>query len=84
MLVRSNCLANALMDLFPTNRQLIASRDVNRWTGVIVMFFLSCLDSHTDGIHSLQRIHCRANDVMLKSDMMKKQTHLYLGLRVSK
>ncbi len=27
--------------------------------------FISCLDSHSDGTHSLQRIHWRACDVML-------------------
>ncbi len=27
--------------------------------------FISCLDSHSDGTHSLQRIHCLASDVML-------------------
>ncbi len=32
--------------------------------------FISCLDSHSDGTHSLQRIH--------KSVLMKKQTHLLL------
>ncbi len=45
-------------------------------------FFISCLDSHFDGTHSLQRIHWSASDVMLnfsKSVPMKKQTHLNLG-----
>ncbi len=27
--------------------------------------FRSCLDSHSDGTHSLQSIHCWANDIML-------------------
>ncbi len=43
--------------------------------------FISCLDSHSDGTHSLQRIHWWASDVMLnfsKSVLMKKQTHLHL------
>ncbi len=42
--------------------------------------FISCLDSHSDGIHSLQRIHWWASDVMLhfsKSFLMKKQTNLH-------
>ncbi len=42
--------------------------------------FISCLDVHSDGTHSLQRIHWWASDVMLhfsKSDLMKKQIHLY-------
>ncbi len=44
--------------------------------------FISCLDSHFDGTHSMQRIHWWASDVMLhfsKSAHMKKQTHLHLG-----
>ncbi len=42
------------MDLF----QLLSSPDVNRWTGVlwIIVMFLS--DSHSDGTHSLQSMHC--------------------------
>ncbi len=44
--------------------------------------FINCLDSHSDGTHSLQRIYWCGSDVMLnfpKSVLMKKQTHLYLG-----
>ncbi len=46
--------------------------------------FISCLDSHSDGTHSLQthRIHWWASDVMTnfsKSVLMQKQTHLHLG-----
>ncbi len=43
--------------------------------------FISCLDSHSDGTHSVQRIHWWVSDVMLhfsKSVLMKKQTHLNL------
>ncbi len=43
--------------------------------------FISCLDSQSDGTHSLQRIHWWTSDVMLhfsKSVLMKKQTHLLL------
>ncbi len=47
----------------------------------------SYLDSHSDGTHSLQRIHWWASDALLdlsKSVLMKKQTHLHLyGLRVN-
>ncbi len=42
---------------------------------------ISCLDSHSDGTHSLQRIHWWTSDVMLhfsKFVLMKKQTHLHL------
>ncbi len=48
--------------------------------------FISSLDSHSDGTHSLQMIHWWASDVMLKFSKpisMKKQTHLRLGLRMS-
>ncbi len=41
--------------------------------------FISCLDSHSDGTHSLQSIHWWESDVMLhfsKSSPMNKQTHL--------
>ncbi len=44
--------------------------------------FISSLDSHSDGTHSLQRFHWWTSDVMLtfsKSVQMKKQTHLHLG-----
>ncbi len=42
--------------------------------------FISCLDSCSDGTHSLQSIHCLTSDVVInnfKSD--EKQTHLHLG-----
>ncbi len=52
------------------------------WSGVDYSDdFISCLDSHSDGTHSLQRIHW-ASYVMLhffKSVSMKKQTRLHLG-----
>ncbi len=46
---------------------------------IIVIFLISCLDSHSDGTHSPQSIHCWANDATLhfsKLALMKKQTHL--------
>ncbi len=56
------------------------------WCGfflwIIVMFLISCLDSHSDGTHSLQRIQWWASDVMLhiaKSVSIMKQTHLHTG-----
>ncbi len=49
---------------------------------------IRCLDSHSDGTHSLQRIHSRASDVILnvsKSVPMKnKLIYILNGLRVSK
>ncbi len=74
------------MDLFFTNMQLFTSKDVNWWTvmwGLLMDYcdVFICLDSHSDGTHSLQRIHWWVSDVMLhfsKSVLMKKQTHLHL------
>ncbi len=61
------------MDLFLSNTsQLFTSQDNTRWTGVawitcglLWCFFISCVDSHTDGTHSPQKIHCWASDEML-------------------
>ncbi len=44
--------------------------------------FISCLESHSDGTHSLQRIDWWASVVMLnfsKCVLVNKQTHLHLG-----
>ncbi len=77
---------NLLMDLLFINMQLFSSKDVNWWTGGLLVdycdVFISCLHSHSDGTHSLQSIHWWVSDVMLhfsKSVLMKKQTHLHLG-----
>ncbi len=46
------------------------------------MCFISCLDSHSDGTHSLQRIQQGTNDVLLnfsQSVQMKEQSDLHLG-----
>ncbi len=43
--------------------------------------FISCFDSHSDGTHSLQRIHWWASDVMLhfsKSVLIKKQQESWM------
>ncbi len=42
------------MDLF----QLLSSSDVNWWTGVVWIIVMFLSDSHSDGTHSLQSIHC--------------------------
>ncbi len=74
-----------MMNLFLTNTQLFVSQARLDWcTGVvwIINVFISCLESHSDGTHSLQRIHWWASDVMLhfsKCVLMKEQTHLLLG-----
>ncbi len=47
-----------------------------------LLWCLSVVWTHSDGTHSLQRIHRWAGDVMLhfsKSLLMKKQTHRHLG-----
>ncbi len=54
------------------------------WSGVDylwIMFLIGCLDTHSDGTHSLQRILWWASDEMLlmKSVQMKEQIHLHLG-----
>ncbi len=61
------------------------------WSGLLVDYckvFVSRLDSHSDGTHSLQIIQWWASDGILhfyKSVVMKKQTHLNLdGLRVNR
>ncbi len=64
--------------------QVFTSQDINLWTRIVCHcdVFISCLDSHSDGTHSLQGIHWWASDIMLhfsKSVPMKKQTHLHLA-----
>ncbi len=61
---------------------LLYNRWIKRleWCGLL-WCFISCLDSHSDGTHSLQRINWWVRYVMLhfsKSVFIKKQTHLYL------
>ncbi len=43
-----------MRDLF----QLLSSPDVNWWTGVVWIIVMFLSDSHSDGTHSLQSIHC--------------------------
>ncbi len=59
------------MDLFLTNMQITSLHmtliDGLEWCGLLLDYcdvFISCLDSHSDGTHSLQRIHWWASDVM--------------------
>ncbi len=86
-----------MMDLFRAETHSILFYktliDGLEWWGSLVDYydvFISSLDSHSDGTHSLQMIHWWASDVMLhfciqiyinayKSVLMKKQTHLHLG-----
>ncbi len=67
-----------------TDRGLILAGSNGLKCGFFVNYcdiFISFLDSHSNGTHSLQRIIWWASDVMLnfsKSILMKKQTHIYL------
>ncbi len=48
------------------------------WCGLLVDYcdvFISCLDSHSDGTHSLQRIHWWASDGMLHSSKSDEETN---------
>ncbi len=38
--------------------------------------FISCLDSHSDGTHSLQSIHWRTSDAMLHFSKSNEETIL--------
>ncbi len=71
-----------MMDLFFTNTQLLASQDINWWTGVvwIIVMFLSAVWTHSDGTHSLQRIHWWASDAMLHFSKYNEETNSsYIG-----
>ncbi len=76
----------AVMDLFLTDMQLFTSQDINWWTGVmrvtcgLLSCFIRCLDSHSDGTHSLQSIHWWTSDVMLHAHLL---IYVLDGLRVS-
>ncbi len=67
--VMISSLNTLMMDLF-----------LNWWTGVvwITCDFISCLDSHSDGTHSLQRIHWWARGTMLNFSKSIQQTPLHL------
>ncbi len=48
------------------------------WWGLLVDYcdvFISCLDSHSDGTHSLQRIHCWASDGMIHFSKSDEETN---------
>ncbi len=80
-----------MMDLFLTNTlfvKLLASKDINWWTGVVWItcrlmsfVFLSAVWTHSDGTHSLQRIHWNAK---LHIWWRNKLIYILDGLRVSK
>ncbi len=70
-----------MMELFLINLQLFTSQDSNWWTGVMwitcgsLWCFISCLNSHSDGTHSLQRINLQTRDVML--NYLKSQNGVF-------
>ncbi len=74
---------NILMNLFLTNTQLLASQDINWWTGVvwIIVMFLSAVWT----LILTAPIHCRASiaeqvmECYVSPNLMKKQSHLHLG-----
>ncbi len=48
------------------------------WSGLPLDYcdvFISCLDSHSDGTHSLQRIHCWDSDAMLHFSKSDEETN---------
>ncbi len=78
-----------MIDLFIINMWLFTSQDINLWSLVDYWdVFISCLDSHSDGTHSLQRIRwwaCAKNVMqnLSKSVTMNKKMiiHVLVGLR---
>ncbi len=70
-----------MMDLFLTNTQVLD------WSGLLVVYcnaFISCLDSHSDGTHSLERIHWWASDAaFLQIWWRNKLIYILDGLRVN-
>ncbi len=49
------------------------------WCGLLVDYcdvFISCLDSHSDGTHSLQSIHCWDSDAVTHFSKSDEETHL--------
>ncbi len=65
------------------------SQDVNWWTGVCGLLvdycdvFISCLDSHSDGTHSLQSIHWWGRDGMLHFSKSDEETNSSKKTQVS-
>ncbi len=49
-----------------------------KWCGLHCDVFISCLDSHSNGTHSLQRIHWSAMECDNSPNLMKKKTQLRL------
>ncbi len=78
ILARSNSLNDVLME-FLTDMQLLKTlTDGLEWCGLLVDYcdvFISCLGSHSDGTHSLQKIHCWDSDAMLHFSKSDEETN---------
>ncbi len=92
ILAISDCQIKCICWCICLNMQLFTSQDVNWWTGkcgVLVDYCdvcISCLDSHSDGTHSLQRIHWWTSNAKSPNLIRwKKNTLIYIldGQRVS-
>ncbi len=59
-----------MMDLFK-----LLSQDINWWTGVVWIIVMFLSDSHSDGTHSLQSIHCWDTDVILHFSKSDEETN---------
>ncbi len=60
--------------MFLTNAHILSSQDVNWWTGVVWITVMFLSDSHSDGTHSLQSIHCWDTDAMLHFSKSDEET----------
>ncbi len=69
-----------MMDLFKLCLLKMLT-DGLEWCALLVDYcdvFISCLDSHSDGTHSLQSIHCWASDAMLHFSKSDEETFIYI------
>ncbi len=70
-----------MMDLF-SFCLLKMLTDRLEWCGLLVDYcdvFISCLDSHSDGTHSLQRIHCWDTDGILHFSKSDEETNSFIS-----
>ncbi len=62
---------------------VLAPQDINWWTGVLWIIVMFVSDSHSDGTHSLQSIHCWASDAkFLQTWWRNKLIYILDGLRM--
>ncbi len=60
-----------MLDLF----QLLSSQYANWWTGVVWIIVMFLSDSHSDGTHSLQSIHCWDTDAVIHFSKSDEETN---------